>query len=79
MQTTDADQPAQSHSLLSKFEIHFLDSIVPIVAPGKNSKSLASFCSLAGQFVLPGRTNPEDMFSHDVAHISLACNIWSKV
>ena len=45
----NADQPAHPRSLISTFVVHYLDSIIPILAKCKISR-LAGLCSWAGQF-----------------------------
>ena len=60
-----ADQPAW----ISAFVVCCLDSVIPILAKSKISKTLASLCSWAGRFESTLVTDPEDRFSHDGAHI----------
>ena len=41
----------------------------------RNFKPLASLCLSAGQFESYMVTNPEDRFSHDMAHISITTQV----
>ena len=69
-----ADQPAHPRSLISTFVVRCLDSILPILAESK----MSSPCSWAGQFESYLVANPEDMFSHDEAHIMVYSMFWNK-
>ena len=60
-----ADQPAHLRSLISAFVLCWIDSIICILAKSKNSKTLA----FSRRFESYLEANPEDRFSHDVAHI----------
>ena len=64
------DQTVHPSSLISAFIICCLDSIISSFYM-QNPKLLASLYSWAGQFVSYLVGNPEDRFSHDVAHITL--------
>ena len=61
------DQPAHPHSLISAFVVPFLDSTIPVLAKS-DFNTQASLCCWAGQFESYLIANPEDRFSHDVAH-----------
>ena len=64
-----ADQPAHPRSLISTFVVHCLDIIIPLLAKAKHSRPyLVSVAEQAG-LSLTWLQTPEDMFSHDVAHI----------
>ena len=64
-----ADQPAHPHSLISAFVVHCLDSVMSLVFVTKiSSLMLASVAEQAGLSLTWSET-PEDMFSHDEAHI----------
>ena len=58
----DTDQPAHPHSLISLFIVHSLDVIITVDSTPKLWK-LASFCSWAGRFVLPGPNPWKQVFS----------------
>ena len=68
------DQPAHPHSLISSFAVRCLDSIIYLVSILTISW-LTSFWSWAGQFESYPVKNPEDRFSHDVAHIYLLIKV----
>ena len=64
-----ADQLEHPCSPISTFVVHFLDSIICILAISKVSRfQLASVAEQAG-LNLTWSKIPEDTFSHDVAHI----------
>ena len=65
-----ADQPAHLRSLISTFVVCCLDSIISRFYI-QNFKPLASFCGCAGQLESYLAENPEDRFSHDVAHLAV--------
>ena len=59
----DADQPAQSRSLIIAFIVRCLDSIIPLVPISKiSSLKLASVAEQASLSLTWSKT-PEDMFS----------------
>ena len=64
-----ADQPANPRSLISTFVVHYVDSIIPLVSIPQISSLYLSFCGCAGRFESYPVANPEDRFSHDVAHM----------
>ena len=66
-----ADQPAHLHSLINDFVVRCPDSAIPILAISKVSRLyLASVAEQAG--LNPSWSkNPEDSFSHDMAHMIL--------
>ena len=64
-----ADQPAHPRSLISAFVVRCLDSVRSLVSVTKISNlMLASAAEQAGLSMTWSET-PEDMFSHDEAHI----------
>ena len=69
----DADQPVHLCSLISVFVIHFLDRIISTEWYILNFKTLASLSCWAGRFETNLVANPEDRFSHDMAHIIVLC------
>ena len=60
-----ADQPAHLCSLISAFLVCCLGSIIPVVSISKISR----LCSWTDRFESYLVKNPEDRFSHDVAHL----------
>ena len=64
-----ADQPAHPWSLISAFVVRYLDSIIPILAKSKLSRTQASLCSWPGRIESYLIGNPEDRFSRVVAHL----------
>ena len=63
-----ADQPARPCSLISAFVVHYVDSIIPILAKSEISR-LADLCSWAGWFESYLVGDPEDRFSCDEARM----------
>ena len=61
---------AQISLHISTFVVHYLDSIIPILAKIQNFKTLACLCSRAGWFESYLVGNPEDRFSRDEAQIT---------
>ena len=63
-----ADQPAHPRSLISAFVVHCLDSMISLVSISEiPSLLLVSEAEQASLSYLVA--NPEDRFSHEVAHI----------
>ena len=63
-----AEQPANPHSLINTFVVHWLDSVIPILAKFKISRlQLMSVTDLAG-LSLTRAQPPRDRFSHDMAY-----------
>ena len=56
-----ADQPAHPRGLISTFVVRCLDSIIPLLP----------ISEISGRFESTLVANPEDRFSHDVAHMIL--------
>ena len=64
-----ADQPVHPHSLISTFDVHCLDRLIPLVSISKiSSFYLASVAARAG-LSLPWSETPEDRFSRDGAQM----------
>ena len=61
------DQPAHLHSLISAFVIHCLDSLISFAVLWL----LSCFYSWAERFESYLVKNPEDRFSHDLAHLAI--------
>ena len=67
-----ADQPEHLRSLISAFIVRCLDSVMSLVSVTKiSSLMLASVAAQAG-LSLTWSEIPEDMFSHDKAHVMTA-------
>ena len=70
-----ADQPAHLHGLISTFVGRCLDSAMSLVSVTKiSSLMLASVTEQASLSLICSET-PEDMFSHDEAHLYYPYNI----
>ena len=64
-----ADQPAHPRSLISAFVVRCLDSVVSLVSVIKISSLMPASVAERASLSRTGRKPPEDMFSHDEAHV----------
>ena len=65
-----ADQPPSNRIADQNLRFRFIDSIIPLLS-NKNFKPLVIFCGCTAGFVSALVGNPEDYFSHDMAHLLL--------
>ena len=63
------DQPAHPHSLISAFVVCCLDSIMSLVSVTKISSLMLSSVAEQASLSVTWSETPEDMFSHDKAHL----------
>ena len=68
MNNKGADQPAHPRSLISAFVIHFLESMISILATSEIYFFLASLCILAAWSESNFLKNSKDRFSRGEAH-----------
>ena len=64
-----ADQPAHLRSLISAFIVRCLDNVMSLVSVTKISSLLLASVAEQASLSLTWSETPEDMFSHDKAHI----------
>ena len=64
-----ADQPAHPCSLISAFVVHCLDSVMSLVPVTKISSLMLASVAEQASLSLTWSKTPEDMFSHDEAHM----------
>ena len=64
-----ADQPAHPRSLISAFVVRCLDSVMSLVSVTKVSSPLLASVAEQASLSLTWSETPEDMFSHDEAHM----------
>ena len=70
-----ADQPAHPRSLISPFVVHCLDSVMSLVSVTKISSLMLTSTAEQASLSLTGSETPEDMFSHDEAHLLSFLNL----
>ena len=67
--TKGADQLCGNHAADQRLCFPYIDSSIPLTSYILNFTPLAIFCDCTAQFMSDPVGNPEDMFSHDAAHI----------
>ena len=66
-----ADQPAHPRSLISSFVVRCLDSVMSLVSVTKISSIMLASVAEQSSLSLTWWETPEDMFSHDDAHVKV--------
>ena len=66
-----ADQPAHLRSLISAFVVRCLDSLMSLVSVTKISSLMLASVAEQACLSLTWSETPEDMFSHDEAHLHI--------
>ena len=69
--TKGTDQPVHPRNLISAFVVHCVGSIISLFFYIQNFKPLASLCSWSGRIESYLVENSEDMFSRDVAVVTM--------
>ena len=69
------DQLHGNHTADQRLCFRYIDITIPLLSKSLNFKPLAISCGCTAQFVLDLVKNPEDRFSHDVAHMRMHTTI----
>ena len=70
-----ADQPAHLRSLISAFVVRCLDSVMSLVSVIKISSLMPASVAEQASLSLKWSETPEDIFSHDKAHVQYNNNM----